>query len=68
MGFISLCKCVTSVVSQQDNLAFPLICPDWNADEEMLLLEVFSFIFGITSGFELLLWRSLKLYLIYYFL
>ncbi|KAL8506925.1 hypothetical protein ACS0TY_017714 [Phlomoides rotata] len=22
-----------------DNLAFPLICPDWNADEEMLLLE-----------------------------
>lgn len=26
---------------QQDNLAFPLICPDWNADEEMLLLEVF---------------------------
>ncbi|KAL8511390.1 hypothetical protein ACS0TY_017975 [Phlomoides rotata] len=26
-------------VFQQDNLAFPLICPDWNADEEMLLLE-----------------------------
>ncbi|KAL6561222.1 hypothetical protein OROMI_016823 [Orobanche minor] len=23
----------------EDNLAFPLICPDWNADEEMLLLE-----------------------------
>lgn len=22
-----------------DNLAFPLICPDWNVDEEMLLLE-----------------------------
>ncbi|KAH1099407.1 hypothetical protein GLYMA_13G006200v4 [Glycine max] len=22
-----------------DNLSFPLICPDWNADEEMLLLE-----------------------------
>ncbi|KAK4386355.1 Transcriptional adapter ADA2 [Sesamum angolense] len=22
-----------------DNLAFPLICPDWNADEEMLLLR-----------------------------
>ncbi|KAL3624622.1 hypothetical protein CASFOL_031290 [Castilleja foliolosa] len=22
-----------------DNLAFPLICPEWNADEEMLLLE-----------------------------
>ncbi|EPS63721.1 hypothetical protein M569_11064, partial [Genlisea aurea] len=22
-----------------DNLAFPFICPDWNADEEMLLLE-----------------------------
>lgn len=24
----------------QDNLSFPLICPDWNADEEILLLEV----------------------------
>ncbi|XP_021902079.1 transcriptional adapter ADA2b isoform X2 [Carica papaya] len=24
---------------EQDNLSFPLICPDWNADEEMLLLE-----------------------------
>ncbi|WVY94768.1 hypothetical protein V8G54_033856 [Vigna mungo] len=23
----------------QDNLSFPLICPDWNADEEILLLE-----------------------------
>ncbi|RDX63151.1 Transcriptional adapter ADA2, partial [Mucuna pruriens] len=22
-----------------DNLSFPLICPDWNTDEEMLLLE-----------------------------
>lgn len=22
-----------------DNLSFPLICPDWNADEEILLLE-----------------------------
>ncbi|KAL5769329.1 hypothetical protein ACOSQ2_016112 [Xanthoceras sorbifolium] len=22
-----------------DNLAFPLLCPDWNADEEILLLE-----------------------------
>ncbi|KAG6573518.1 Transcriptional adapter ADA2b, partial [Cucurbita argyrosperma subsp. sororia] len=22
-----------------DNLSFPLICPDWNADDEMLLLE-----------------------------
>ncbi|XP_031394515.1 transcriptional adapter ADA2a isoform X1 [Punica granatum] len=22
-----------------DNLSFPLICPDWNVDEEMLLLE-----------------------------
>ncbi|KAF8414247.1 hypothetical protein HHK36_002247 [Tetracentron sinense] len=22
-----------------DNLSFPLFCPDWNADEEMLLLE-----------------------------
>lgn len=22
-----------------DNLSFPLICPEWNADEEMLLLE-----------------------------
>lgn len=24
----------------QDNLSFPLICADWNADEEILLLEV----------------------------
>jgi hypothetical protein len=24
----------------QDNLSFPLICPDWSAEEEMLLLEV----------------------------
>ena len=24
----------------QDNLSFPLLCPDWNVDEEMLLLEV----------------------------
>lgn len=40
---------------QQDNLAFPLICPDWNADEEMLLLEVFS------SGFELQLWRFIEI-------
>ena len=28
---------------QQDNLSFPLICPDWNADEEILLLEVHQF-------------------------
>ena len=27
----------------QDNLSFPLICPDWNADEEILLLEVFLY-------------------------
>ncbi|KAL6135122.1 hypothetical protein ACLB2K_067350 [Fragaria x ananassa] len=27
------------LIFQQDNLSFPLICPDWNADEEMLLLE-----------------------------
>ncbi|EOY01367.1 ADA2 2A isoform 1 [Theobroma cacao] len=26
-----------------DNLSFPLICPDWNADEEILLLEVFLY-------------------------
>ncbi|XP_057470841.1 transcriptional adapter ADA2b-like isoform X1 [Actinidia eriantha] len=25
--------------SVMDNLSFPLICPDWNADEEILLLE-----------------------------
>jgi hypothetical protein len=29
-------------IMPQDNLSFPLICPDWNADEEILLLEVFS--------------------------
>lgn len=28
----------------QDNLSFPLICPDWNADEEILLLEVFLYL------------------------
>lgn len=28
-----------------DNLSFPLIFPDWNADEEMLLLEVFLIFF-----------------------
>lgn len=33
----TLMLCVTF---QQDNLSFPLICPDWNADEEILLLEV----------------------------
>ncbi|KAF9590385.1 hypothetical protein IFM89_034095 [Coptis chinensis] len=27
-----------------DNLSFPLICPDWNADEEILLLEVLCFV------------------------
>ncbi|MCD9641921.1 hypothetical protein HAX54_028406 [Datura stramonium] len=26
-----------------DNLAFPLICADWNADEEMLLLEAWKY-------------------------
>ncbi|KAF7145584.1 hypothetical protein RHSIM_Rhsim04G0027300 [Rhododendron simsii] len=26
-------------VGAEDNLSFPLICPDWNADEEILLLE-----------------------------
>lgn len=30
------------LIFQQDNLSFPLICPDWNADEEMLLLEVYN--------------------------
>ncbi|RXH90124.1 hypothetical protein DVH24_032481 [Malus domestica] len=29
-----------------DNLAFPLICPDWNVDEEMLLLEDMSHVMG----------------------
>lgn len=46
--FLVSTMCVISFVFEQDNLAFPLICPDWNADEEMLLLEVFSFILGIT--------------------
>jgi hypothetical protein len=26
----------------QDNLSFPLIHPEWNADEEILLLEVMN--------------------------
>ncbi|PWZ22856.1 Transcriptional adapter ADA2 [Zea mays] len=29
-----------------DNLSFPLICPDWNADEEILLLEDMSHVNG----------------------
>jgi hypothetical protein len=33
-------------ILQQDNLSFPLICPDWNADEEILLLEVLLCLFG----------------------
>jgi hypothetical protein len=32
-GFLFLCHL-------QDNLSFPLIHPEWNADEEILLLEV----------------------------
>lgn len=32
-----------------DSLSFPLICPDWNADEEILLLEVQNS--AITSNF-----------------
>ena len=33
-------KFFNTVPCGQDNLSFPLICPDWNADEEILLLEV----------------------------
>ncbi|KAG5561065.1 hypothetical protein RHGRI_004172 [Rhododendron griersonianum] len=29
----------TLLICEVDNLSFPLICPDWNADEEILLLE-----------------------------
>lgn len=39
---LSLSATSLYIVFQQDNLAFPLICLDWNADEEMLLLEVIS--------------------------
>lgn len=43
--FLEICACHAYKFSltfslQQDNLSFPLICPDWNADEEILLLEV----------------------------
>ncbi|XP_071725147.1 transcriptional adapter ADA2b [Rutidosis leptorrhynchoides] len=34
-----------------DNLSFPLICPDWNADEEILLLEGIE-MYGLGSGAE----------------
>ncbi|KAK8467657.1 hypothetical protein PHAVU_007G120612 [Phaseolus vulgaris] len=34
-----------------DNLSFPLICPDWNADEEMLLLEAIE-MYGFGNGNE----------------
>lgn len=44
-------------VFQQDNLSFPLICPDWNADEEMLLLEVFN----LLIFFLLMLLKNLHL-------
>jgi len=37
-------------ILQQDNLSFPLICPDWNADEEILLLEVTLCLFGIFTS------------------
>lgn len=33
----------------QDNLSFPLISPDWSADEEMLLLEVWTLSMGNSS-------------------
>ncbi|KAK3184532.1 hypothetical protein Dsin_031818 [Dipteronia sinensis] len=34
-----------------DNLSFPLICPDWNADEEILLLEAIE-MYGIGNWNE----------------
>ncbi|WRX16257.1 zinc finger protein [Theobroma cacao] len=30
---------ISELSPTKDNLSFPLICPDWNADEEILLLE-----------------------------
>ena len=50
--------CFNALTSLQDNLSFPLICPDWNADDEILLLEVFSsnlFLLGllVTGSYEL---------------
>ncbi|KAM7525300.1 hypothetical protein LguiA_015202 [Lonicera macranthoides] len=35
-----------------DNLSFPLICPDWNADEEMLLLEAME-MYGMGNWTEI---------------
>ncbi|KAK9691247.1 hypothetical protein RND81_09G185000 [Saponaria officinalis] len=34
-----------------DNLSFPLICPDWNADEEILLLEGIG-MYGLSNWTE----------------
>ncbi|XP_074307787.1 transcriptional adapter ADA2-like isoform X2 [Silene latifolia] len=34
-----------------DNLSFPLICPDWNADEESLLLEGIE-MYGLSNWVE----------------
>ncbi|GAB4859338.1 Transcriptional adapter ada2 [Ancistrocladus abbreviatus] len=34
-----------------DNLSFPLICPDWNADEEILLLEGIE-MYGLSNWTE----------------
>ena len=44
----------------QDNLSFPLICPDWNADEEMLLLEVCDMSMGNSYVFFLLSHNMLR--------
>lgn len=35
---------------KQDNLSFPLLCPDWNADEEMLLLEVLNLLISFYNA------------------
>lgn len=39
-GILSISWLVLDTLYFQDNLSFPLICADWNADEEILLLEV----------------------------
>lgn len=45
--------------SWQDNLAFPLLCSDWNVDEEMLLLEVICLHTKFTYH-----WNNIMFYLV----
>ena len=57
---------VCFVLFCQGNLTFPLICPDWSADDEMLLLEVSTrmrpMLFQETVVLCLILIQGLEIY------